>query len=229
MRLIGLSGYARAGKDTVGEILVRDHGFTRVSFADKLREAALAIDPILWTWVPPGKERVAVRLSTVIDIHGWEYCKENYPEVRRLLQALGTEAGRNILGENIWVTAAFKGLDPDGKYVFTDVRFPNEYHAIGSWGGEVWRVSRPDTAPVNAHPSETALDDGFYFHRYVHNNSTIKSLEVAVGGFHNAFEAVQRARVVPDVSGRDVSNFQSEAYRVRPGQDCDGDGYRVGG
>ena len=45
MTLVGLSGYAQVGKDTVGKILVEKYGFERVSFADKLREVLYALDP----------------------------------------------------------------------------------------------------------------------------------------------------------------------------------------
>jgi 50S ribosomal subunit-associated GTPase HflX len=51
--IIGLSGYAQVGKDTVANILVQHHGYKRVAFADKIRECLFALDPI-----------IAVRLST---------------------------------------------------------------------------------------------------------------------------------------------------------------------
>ena len=35
--IIGLSGYARSGKDTVAELLVLNYGFKRVAFADGIR------------------------------------------------------------------------------------------------------------------------------------------------------------------------------------------------
>src|SRR5690606_2560032 len=44
---IGLMGYARSGKDTAGAMLHADLGYRRVSFADPVREMALALDPII--------------------------------------------------------------------------------------------------------------------------------------------------------------------------------------
>ena len=38
MEIVGLSGYARSGKDEAAKVLVEEFGFTRVAFADKLRE-----------------------------------------------------------------------------------------------------------------------------------------------------------------------------------------------
>jgi dephospho-CoA kinase len=49
MTVIGLTGYAQTGKDTVGEILVRDHGFKRVAFADAVRECVYALNPLIPT------------------------------------------------------------------------------------------------------------------------------------------------------------------------------------
>lgn len=155
-RLIGLTGYARTGKDTVGGFLVSQHGFQRVSFADKLREVALAADPYVKLSTDPEDDYYA-RLTRVVDAYGWEGAKA-HDDVRRLLQRLGTDAGRNILGENVWVDAALQGLDPDGFYVFTDVRFPNEADAIRDKGGVIWRISRPGYEPINGHASETAMD-----------------------------------------------------------------------
>ena len=76
---------------------------------------------------------------------------------RKLLQLLGTEAGRNIIHPNIWVNALFANYkkiaynwDCDGnttvegypKWIITDVRFPNEAQAIKDRGGIVIRVNR---------------------------------------------------------------------------------------
>lgn len=184
MRLIGLAGAARSGKDTVGRFLVEDHGFTRVSFADELRAVALACDPILCLNAGRvGRSDFFVRLSEVVERDGWESAKDHPtwgPEVRRFLQKLGTEGARDNLGENTWVDAAFQDLDPQGSYVFTDVRFPNEACEIWARGGEVWKIDRPGVGPVNGHASESALD-GFNFDRYIWNGGTVDHLRDQIG------------------------------------------------
>jgi hypothetical protein len=163
VEIIGLSGYARAGKDEVAKTLAKSHGFSHIAFADKLREFLAAVNPI----VAPSKERyftrskVVVNLEEVLDAYGWDGYKvtEFEPEVRRLLQRLGTEAGRKVLGENVWVDAALTGWPEDAKIAVSDVRFPNEAQRIKDMGGVIWRVNRPGVGPANSHPSETALDD----------------------------------------------------------------------
>lgn len=172
MELIGLSGYARSGKDEAAKVLVERFGFTRVAFADKLRKVLYALNPMVKekSWVQecrdaphcgPHVKSEKVHVQSVIDVYGWNGYKETEygDEIRRLLQRLGTEAGRNLLGDNIWVDAALTGHAPGAKIVVTDVRFPNEAQAIKDLGGIIVRVSRPGVKAVNAHPSETSLDD----------------------------------------------------------------------
>jgi hypothetical protein len=193
--LVGLSGYAQVGKDTVGRILTEKYGFERVSFADKLREVALAIDPLIDA--VPGEERNQIhtmRLGPLVQQVGWEKAKQ-WPEVRRLLQVIGTDAGRAILGDNVWVDAAFKPLQPAKKYVFTDVRFPNEATAIRENGGILLRIERPGYGPVNNHPSETALDDSSLINMVIFNNRDLHSLEVKV------VEALRWFNKLPSIDG----------------------------
>ena len=45
--IIGLTGYARSGKDTVAQILVDKFGFTRVAFADPIRDFCYQVNPIV--------------------------------------------------------------------------------------------------------------------------------------------------------------------------------------
>ena len=150
MKVIGLSGYARTGKDTVAQILASEHGFTRIGFADALKEVMLRLDPYVTT--------AGTRLSTIVGSYGWERAKDNFPEVRRLLQAHGA-AVRDVVDPDVWVRALTMKLDPYGRYVIPDVRFPNEKAAVERLGGRTVRVIRPDYGPVNGHISETALDD----------------------------------------------------------------------
>lgn len=148
-RLIGLTGFARSGKDEVAKALAR-RGWARVAFADPLRDMLYALNPIV---VPP------IRVQHLVDELGWDRAKENYPEVRQLLQRLGTDAGRTVLGENVWVDAGIRTAEDHlargaRGVVFTDVRFDNELEAIQSRGGRIAYIARPGVTAVNDHPSE---------------------------------------------------------------------------
>jgi hypothetical protein len=178
--LIGLTGVARAGKDSVGRILVEERSFVRVSFADKLRAVALGADPyVRIDYVDQGGTPILFheRLSKVVEVDGWERAKE-HADVRRLLQRLGTEGVRQNLGMDTWVDAAMADLEDGGKYVFTDVRFVNEAVAIHAAGGSVWRVERDGYGPVNAHASDAGLPESL-IDLTIYNNWTLDDLRAA--------------------------------------------------
>ena len=44
---IGLTGYPCSGKNALADVLVAEHGFTSIAFADPIREALLGLDPIV--------------------------------------------------------------------------------------------------------------------------------------------------------------------------------------
>jgi Domain of unknown function (DUF4406) len=172
VELIGLSGYARSGKDTVADSLVSNYGYTKMSFADPMKKALLTLDPN----IDFGEGRAY--LSQAIKV-GWDELKSNSSEIRPLLQKLGTEVGRNMWGEDFWVNAAINNIPDGSKIVFADVRFPNEADAIKSLGGSVWRVERPGVGPANSHVSETALDE-YSFNGTIDNSGSIENLEIAI-------------------------------------------------
>jgi hypothetical protein len=174
MSIIGLSGYARSGKDSAAAILVDECGFTRVAFADVLRDMAYAIDP----YVQLHNQDSFGRLSTIIDIYGWDRAKTAFPDVRRFLQRLGTEGGRDILGENIWVDTAFARA-PSDKLVITDLRFPNEVDAVKARGGTTARIHRPGVAAPNNHASEHSLD-GISFDYNINNDGSLEDFRMKI-------------------------------------------------
>lgn len=169
--IIGLSGYAGAGKDTVAEILVEDFGFTRIAFADIIKTACYVLDPII--------SLDGMRLAHAIDKYGWDTTKE-IPEVRRLLQTMGSEVGRELIDPQIWVELTMHNIKNDSKIVISDVRFKNEAEEIKWKHGEIWRVTRIEKdAPVNLHRSETDLDS-WLFDEFISNNGTITDLAYEV-------------------------------------------------
>jgi hypothetical protein len=163
--IIGLSGYARSGKDTVAELLVLNYGFKRMAFADGIREALTALNPILHD---------GHRLNELVGMYGWEIAKAK-DEVRRLLQVMGTEVGRKLINEDVWVWLLFNKINTDERIVIPDVRFPNEAKMIEQQGGEVWRINRHNHTAVNDHISEHAMDNHM-FKRVVYNDGTLDDL-----------------------------------------------------
>lgn len=168
---IGLSGYARSGKDTVAAHLIENHGYTRVAFADSIREALYRLNPKISMDLVSG----FIGIRHAVDMFGWDEVKEQVPEARNLLQRLGTEVGRDMFGSDFWVEDAMNRIEDGSKVVFTDVRFPNEADAIRSLGGRIYRVEREGVGATNGHVSEVALDD-YNFDGRIDNNATIEVL-----------------------------------------------------
>ena len=212
MQIVGLSGYARSGKDEAAKVLVEEYGFKRIAFADKLRDFLYALDPVVdirraevpLNVVQNGEKKrlmldedtqstipvsIEIRVRQVIDKYGWDGYKETEygTEIRSLLQRLGTEAGRNTLWDSIWIDAALHDLDEQGRYVVTDARFPNEADAITGRGGKLVRITRHNVGPANQHPSETSLDD-YPFTDRLNNNGTLADFQRNVRAWYESKE-----------------------------------------
>lgn len=192
--LIGLGGRLRSGKDVVADRLVAEHGYVKLGMSDALHEAMLAIDPIVvvdefvqypegapgYGWNTP---RAKMRYSELVEGVGYVEAKKR-PEVRRLLQNLGTEVGRNMIGENVWVDIMARKIDDHRgaghPVVVTGIRFPNEVQMIEALFGQAVWLERPGTqAPTEgtaAHASENSVSASD-FHWTLHNDSTLAALE----------------------------------------------------
>jgi hypothetical protein len=146
---IALIGRARSGKDSVAGRLVEYHDYTRVAFADRLKEAVLALDPLIFN---------TVHLAEMVELNGWEAAK-SHAEVRRILQHYG-QAIRDI-DPDFWIRAAFPAMLGRVRIVVSDVRYRNEAEALRSAGFTLVRISRPGL-PLGVgsdHVSETELAD----------------------------------------------------------------------
>lgn len=101
---------------------------------------------------------------------------------RKLLQLLGTEAGRQIIHPNIWVNALFSAYKPEDNWIVTDVRFPNEADIVKDKGGIMIRINRSQflidgrVILKDEHASETGLDDYDKFDYVIDNDGTVQDL-----------------------------------------------------
>lgn len=172
--LIGLAGHARVGKDTIAMFMCADHGYQRVGLADKVKDCVYALNPFVTPRYVKNPKRDRVReewlddqfkkfptgtwrLQQVVDKLGWEVAKES-PEIRELMQRMGTEVGRQIMGADVWIKAAFPdGVDQYDRVVISDIRFESEAKFVRDNGGVVVHVSRPGYEPANGHSSEAGV------------------------------------------------------------------------
>jgi len=139
MNIVGILGFAGSGKDTVGAMF-REAGYEKASFAATLKDATSSI----FGWKRELLEGDTDESRQFRDKADPFWTKHLGYEVtpRKMLQWLGTDACRKIIGDNIWVYSMLSNMDPNKKYVITDVRFPNEIKMIREAGGALVRVLR---------------------------------------------------------------------------------------
>jgi len=117
MRLIGIAGKARSGKDTAASYLLNKLGgdWSTASFADPMKAMLNAID------VDTSDEAK--------DLPSNQYGVST----RHMLQTLGTEWGRDGIGSNFWIDV-FARSNAGQCVIVPDVRFENEAELIRKHG-----------------------------------------------------------------------------------------------
>ena len=170
LRLIGLTGYAGSGKDTVRNMLEDDHGFVGLAFADPIRTMLRA----LFDGAGINTDHMDLRELKEQNIEGLGV------SYRQLAQTLGTEWGRVCVGRGFWLRIAHETIQKHRRhgerlFVVSDVRFENEARWIQDAGGEVWRIDRPGTDPVRPHVSENNIAT-LPANRIISNAGTVEDL-----------------------------------------------------
>ncbi len=136
--IVGLVGFIGSGKGTVGDIL-EQKGFIKDSFAKPLKDAC----SVMFGWpreMLEGDTEVSRKWREEPDQYWSEKFGQEFSP-RLALQLMGTEAGRNVFHQDIWVISLLnraRGKD----VVVTDVRFKNEIKYIQDNGGIVIRIRR---------------------------------------------------------------------------------------
>lgn len=149
-RIIGLIGPEGAGKSTAAALLEGQNGYKRVPFAGPLKSmiAALGVDP---RHLYGSLEDKAAPLG----IFGGK-------SARHAMQTLGTEWGRNHIGQGFWVAAWMEAVKGIAYVAADDVRFPNEADAIRAMGGMIVCVVRSqdqfNRAPRHASENFAAIN-----------------------------------------------------------------------
>ena len=165
-KIIGLAGLIGSGKGTVADILVEEHNFKKISFADALKDGVAAMFGWDRDMLEGDTEQSRAWREQPNKFWTEEMGKEISP--RLVLQLVGTECMRQGFYDGIWVSLVKKQLIrfPNDNWVIPDTRFPNEINMIHSVGGQIWRVKRgedPDwfeplrennIIPTDVHPSE---------------------------------------------------------------------------
>lgn len=159
-RIIGLAGPAGCGKNLVAS-MVPDA--VVIQLADPIYAALSAM-----LGIPDTVLRQRATKERPIDWLG--------KSPRQMLQTLGTDWGRTLVAEDIWLRIARRRIEElaasgVSTVVIADVRFDNEARMVQEMGGEVWGVDRGPTAGVSPHVSEAGLSPGMV-DRVIDNTGT---------------------------------------------------------
>lgn len=146
--VVGIAGAAGSGKSLVASMIP---GAAVVQLADPIYAAIAAMFS-----VPEASLRSQAIKATPLP-------QAMFTTPRKLLQTLGTEWGRNLISEQIWILQAsnrITKLREAGAAVIAipDVRFANEARWIrDDLGGVIWHVQREGSA-ADEHASESGIE-----------------------------------------------------------------------
>ena len=150
--LIGLTGTAGVGKDTVANLLNHLYGFDQDAFAKPLKDMLKVI----------GIHEPATRKEKEIQLDGFDF------SFRKAAQTLGTEWGRT-LQDDLWIKIAENKLlqaksnkNEDVRICFSDVRFENEAAMIRKHGGFIFHIVGRETT-VSKENSDHRSEFGIKF------------------------------------------------------------------
>lgn len=196
MRIIGLAGKARSGKDTTGKLIEDwcvEHNLVSgaISLAAPLKQSAAAA--LGFEGSPEECVAFCDELKTA-GVLTLETAEAVYPRKvtgREFLQLYGTEAHRDLFGEDFWTNLAqdkLRGMYRGGVHVavITDCRFPNEgemvFEAAG-WQqgctGLVWELQRAGAdmqGGLEGHSSEAGMPVDL-IDSVIHNDGDLTDLK----------------------------------------------------
>lgn len=139
---VGLVGYAKSGKDTIAALMTE---YIRVAFADALKSDILKI---FQDTIPAG-----------YSMDTW--MSENKEVLRPLLVEYGR--AKRAFNPMYWVERAARERmllgRTKGRFVFTDVRYPNEVAWLtGMLNARIFRIFRDSNQPANAEEAKSITD-----------------------------------------------------------------------
>ena len=198
MHIIGLTGVAGSGKDTVADLFVKGHGFTKIGFADALySEVSEAFGVSVDTLRNRTTKESPMTELELINCHDMDFLdvvtvdRHTPLSPRRVLQWWGTEY-RRAQNEDYWVNEMARRTAGESAVVIPDVRFQNEANMILNHGGTIICVERPGYEAVNDHVSEHAEIDARFI---ISNDGSVFDLQRSV---QSLFSLTKRRKLLPN-------------------------------
>ena len=160
-RVIALCGLARSGKDTIAEYLVNTHGYTRVAYADIMKDMLCDTFNIYREELDAFKNDSNSTIA-VLDVNqSADFVKYNLLKVtfRNILENFGQMMKKHF-GENVWSALLIDKINAEvingnTKIVISDLRFLIEYTDLrGTFMDlHIMEVNR-GLKPSTQHPAE---------------------------------------------------------------------------
>lgn len=154
--LLGFAGKAHSGKDFSADHIIQEYPnlkIAKVAFADAVRDMVRPIFDV---------DDIYRRGSKEDPIDGFGI------SLREILQSLGTDWGRHMVSEDIWVKVLDKRISE--RYsdfdivIISDIRFDNERDYVIHNGGKVINIAgakdKHNKSKFSEHASEWGIEDG---------------------------------------------------------------------
>jgi hypothetical protein len=168
--IIAICGAKRTGKDTIADHLVTKHGYTKVKLADPLK----VLVGYLFSFAP---NQVGESDDKDVIDPRWNITP------RQALQFFGTEVMQYKIqellphiGRKFWINMLISKLDPNKKYVISDMRFVHEYEELKKLNAFIIKIERPSKSDTtDTHCSEEDYKN-IPHDVHIQNDSNIENL-----------------------------------------------------
>jgi len=160
-RIIGITGTARSGKDTFASFLVK-HQYPAIVVSLAMPMKHMLAEGLGFSW----EQLYGDQKETIVPQFG--------KSARQMMQTLGTEWGRELVHEDMWLNA-LEMLYPDTNLIIADVRFQNEADWVRKNGILIHILRKHTPIKDSGHASEQGVDVGNKDFMWP-NNGTIEEL-----------------------------------------------------
>jgi len=190
--IIAICGFQGAGKDTLADILVKKHNFTKLAFGSAVKDVVSS----LFQWdreMLEGITKESREQRETIDEWWSDILKIDNFTPRKAMQLIGTDLFRHKFNSDIWVYIVEKKIieliKEKKNIVVCDCRFPNELEMLKKYDVKLIHIYRQIPIWFNDYKNGIEVEEmekihisekywmRFTFHYEINNNETIELLE----------------------------------------------------
>lgn len=210
--LICLSGSSGSGKDTIGDVLVRDFKYVKMAFADGLRELCSNVfdipanqfldrdkkEALFSHPIRLDEEHLGLALSYIENEWCISVSKASKDKMlllvgsemitpRKMLQFIGSEVVRDCISQDFWIDALKSKIGNLADVVITDARLSNEREFARQNQALMCLVNRPSIQNTDSHRAENDLGNESEYNIIFNNDDSLGRFQIEVNGFFNNY------------------------------------------